>query len=245
MALQYAYGAGAYGVGQYATSVFAVSSTTAIADADAVIVQDAAATTGSVSGESAAALLVRTSAGTAESSSGTAANAWRVRDGEATADATSAINEIGGEFIVAAAFLEAATTSESSSEGLRIGTGGATVATVSVGEIVAQRIQQPTANAASFSGRVAWGNYTARGQTVSQTTVSSSASAGRILWLPITLNVSSWAASTPTVFDWVAITSTAADWQAVSSQAANWDDVTDNATANWQTLGANGLPLAA
>jgi hypothetical protein len=205
VALQYAYGAGAFGVGQYATSVFAVSSTTAVADADAVIVRDAAATSAALAGESAAALIVRDGAGTAQASSATSAQARRVRDGEATADATSGANEPSGEFIVAAAFLEAATTSESSSEGLRIGTGGATVATVSVGEIVAQRIQQPSANAASFSGRRrAKGNYTARGRAFSQTTVSASASTGRILWAYIT-----------------------------------------PAPATWQTIGANGLPLAA
>jgi hypothetical protein len=225
MALQYAYGFGAYGVGQYATSVFAVSSTTAIADADALIVRDAAATTGSVSGGSAQALLVRISAGTAESSSGTSANAWRVRDGEATADATSAINDPIAEVIFSASFFSADASTATVADGLRIGTSGATVATDSASSSAAERIQQPSANAASFSGQSATAFYTARGLALSQTTVSASASTGRIVWAYITPAVSEWAPATST--------------------ASNWDDVTDNATANWQTLGANGLPLAA
>jgi hypothetical protein len=203
--LQYDYGAGGYGVGQYATSVFAVSSNSATATAVGERIQSSGASAASSSAESAAAQRVRESASTVASTSATSGQALRVRDADATAASTSGANQPSGEFIVAANFDPADSTTAATADALRIGTGGATVASVSVGTILAERIQQPAANAPSFSGFNARANITARGQAFSQTSVSASASTGRILW---------------TV-------------------------VPDNPPADWRTIGANGLPLAA
>jgi hypothetical protein len=205
LALEYEYGNGAYGVGQYATSVYAVSSTSAVATAGAERIRLGAASAGSVSGETASGQRVREAAGSADSFSGVSAQAQRVRESGATADSVSAANNPSGEFIVAAAFLPTESTSGFSADSQRVGTSGATVASISGATIVAERIQQPAANAASFSGFTARGNYRAKGQAFSQTTVSASASTGRILWI----------------------------------------NLPDNPPANWQTIGANGQPLAA